>query len=252
MLSINRRSYIPIYKQIAQLIEQRINSNELRPGMQFPSEREIAEQCNVSRTTARQALEELVRQGIAYRVQGRGTFVAVPKIREVSGLGSFSDDMRSQDLTPSSRVLVQEIVHPNETVRRKMKLGEDDQVLQLDRMRLADEIPVALERASIDCRLCPGLESEDFGTQSLYACLRDKYNVYPMWAEAEIEARGAHPQEAELWGIEASEPVMAAYRLTYTESFEIIEYVESVYRGDRFTFYIGRQRIPPISPEERR
>jgi GntR family transcriptional regulator len=223
MLSINRRSYIPLYKQIAQLIEQFIHSGDLRPGMQFPSEREIAQQCNVSRTTARQAIEELVSQGIAYRVQGRGTFVAVPKIREVSGLGSFSDDMRSQGLTPSSRVLVQKIVCPNKTIQHKMKLGEKDQVLQLDRMRLADGVPLALERASIDCRLCPGLENEDFSTQSLYACLRDKCNVYPVWAEAEIEARGACPREAELWGIEVGAPVMAAYRLTYTESFEIIE-----------------------------
>ncbi len=252
MASINRRSYIPLYLQIAQSISRRISAGELRPGMQLPSEREIAEHNAVSRVTARQALDELVAEGMAYRLQGRGTFVAEPKIREVSGLGSFSDDIRSQGLEPGSHVLVQEVIHPDETVRRKLKLGPDDVVLQLDRVRLADHLPVAFESAFINYCLCPGLEGEDLASQSLYAVLREKYGVYPAWAEAEIEARGALPHEAELWDIDVGQPVMVAYRLTYTETFDLIEYVQSVYRGDRFTFYVGRQRIPPQSPGERR
>ncbi len=244
MASVNRHSYVPLYLQIARTIEQMVRSGELQPGMQLPSEREIAEQFSVSRVTARQALDELVSGGIAYRVQGRGTFVAEPKIREVSGLCSFSDDMRSQGLEPSSRVLSQKIVPPTDEIRRKLKLGPDDLILQLDRVRLADGRPVAFERASVNIKLCPGLENDDLATQSLFALLRNKYDVYPEWAEAEIEARGALAEEAGLLEMGIGQPVMVAYRMTYTEEFEPIEYVISVYRGDRFTFYVGRQRIP--------
>jgi GntR family transcriptional regulator len=167
-------------------------------------------------------------------------------------LGSFSDDMRRQGLEPSSRVLVSEVVQPDDQVRRKLRLVEEASVLQLDRVRLANNRPVALENAYINIGLCPGLEKEDFASQSLYRVLKDKYGVYPEWAEAEIESRGALPHEAGVFGISVEQPVMVAYRLTYTETFEPIEYVNSVYRGDRFTFYIGRQRIPLLTPEDKR
>jgi GntR family transcriptional regulator len=252
MLFLDRRSHVPLYLQIAQRIIAQVNSGQLSPRSQLPSERELAENFAVSRPTARQAIEELVEQGIVYRLQGRGTFVAQPKIREVSGLGSFSDDMRRQGLEPSSHVLVQKIVQPDAQVRRKLRLGEGASILQLDRVRLANGRPVALESAAINLHLCPGLEKEDFASQSLYQVLRNRYGVYPEWAEAEIEARGALPHEAEVFGINVEQPVMVAYRLTYTETFEPIEYVNSVYWGDRFTFYIGRQRIPLLTPEEKR
>lgn len=252
MSSINRHSYVPLYLQIAQAISARVASGELTPGDQLPSEREIAELYDVSRVTARQALDELVSQGAAYRMRGRGTFVAEPRIREVTGLGSFSDEMRMQGLTPSSRVLVQHVVQPEEHVRQKLKLATGESALELSRVRLANGVPVAYETACLNYRLCPGLECEDLAAQSLYAVLRSKYGIYPTWAESEIEARGALPYEAKLWDIDVGQPVMVACRLTYTESFEPIEYVQSVYRGDRFTFYVGRQRIPPTTLQERR
>ncbi|MFN8447686.1 MAG: GntR family transcriptional regulator [Anaerolineae bacterium] len=252
MVLLKRHSYIPLYLQIAQGIIDRVRSGDLAPGDQLPSEREIAAEYAVSRVTARQALDELVSQGMAYRVRGRGTFVAEPKIREVSGLRSFSDDMRSQGLQPSSRVLAQKVMEPDATVRQQLKLAPDELVLYLDRLRKANDAPVALESVYLPHRLCPGLEHEDMTSHSLYAILREKYGLYLAWGESEIEARGALPAEADLFGIEVGQPVMVARRLTYTESFEPIEYARSVYRGDRFTFYVGRQRIPPLTSDERR
>ncbi|NWF70957.1 MAG: GntR family transcriptional regulator [Chloroflexi bacterium] len=251
-MMLKRHSFVPLYVQMAEGISQRIASGELSPGDQLPSERELAEAHNVSRLTARQALEELVLQGRAYRVRGRGTFVAEPKIREVSGLRSFSDDMRSQGLVPSSRVLRLEVIQPEEALRARLKLGAHDPAVWLERLRLANNLPVAFESVVLPHKLCPGLENEDMATQSLYALLRDKYGIYLAWGESEIEARGALPHEAALFEFDVGQPLMVATRMTFTESFEPVEFAKSIYRGDRFTFYVGRQRIPPLTTDERR
>jgi GntR family transcriptional regulator len=131
---------------------------------------------DVSRVTARQALDELVSQGAAYRVRGRGTFVAEPRIREVTGLSSFSDEMRSQGLTPSSRVLVQRVVTAEESVRKKLKLAQGDAVIELSRVRLANSVPVPAKPRS---ELPPVLRLGERGLpDSPYAVLRSKYGVY--------------------------------------------------------------------------
>lgn len=247
---LNPQSFVPLYVQIATLLIQRITSNELSPGEQLPSERELAEAHKVSRLTARQALEELVSQGIAYRVRGRGTFVAEPKIREVTGLRSFSYDMRRLGLVPSSRVLLFEVIEPDEAIREKLKLDTNGLATQLDRLRLADGAPVAFESVLLPHAICLGIENEDMESQSLYSILQDQYGIYPAWTESEIEARGALPTEATLFEVDAGHPVMVATRITYTETFDPVEFAKSVYRGDRFTFYVGRQRIPPPSSEE--
>lgn len=251
-MPLDRSSYVPLYLQLAEKLSAQIHDGTLRPGMQLPSERELAEDLSVSRVTARQALDKLVEQGIIYRVQGRGTFVAEHKIREVNGLDSFTADMRRQGLTPRSEVLVQSIVPVPAAAAEKMNLATDTRMLYLERIRLANDQPLAHEKAYINYALCPGLEEHDLSTQSLYAVLRDSYNVFPTWAEAEIEARAAKAAEAALLDIEKNPVVIVAFRLTYSDSFEPIEYVESVYRGDRFSFYIGRQRILPPSLTERR
>ena len=100
---VNRQSFTPIYIQIAQKITQSIQDGKFTDGEQLPSERELAEYYNTTRVTARQAVDELVKRSIAYRVQGKGTFLARPKIREASGFVSFSEELRQRGFRPSSR-----------------------------------------------------------------------------------------------------------------------------------------------------
>lgn len=240
---INRQSFVPAYIQIAQVITQEIRNGSLAYGEQLPSERELAERHNVSRVTARQAIDELVKRGIAYRLQGKGTFLARPKIREASGLLSFSDELRQRGFHPASKVISQEIVTAPPAVSEKIHLQVDDKVFNLNRIRLADGQPVAVEYAYLNLQLLPGIESENFEDHSLFDVIRQRYGLSPTWAEAEIEARLATVQEAEWLDMQPTQAVLVAHRLTYTEAFEIIEVVDSIYPGDRFPIYIGRQRI---------
>jgi len=209
----------------------------------LPSERELAEYYNTTRVTARQAVDELVKRSIAYRVQGKGTFLARPKIREASGFVSFSEELRQRGFRPSSRTLLHQVTPASKAIAGKFQVEESTDVLQLHRIRLADDQPVAVEYSYINLKLLPGIQQETFDNQSLFDVMRHRFGVYPTWAEAEIEARLVNSQEAEWLAMSPLQAVLVAHRLTFTESFEVIETVDSVYPGDRFPIYIGRQRL---------
>lgn len=240
---LHSTSLTPHYARIEQDLLGRIQRGDLPPGTQLPSEKELSEQFGVSRITAKRVLNDLVQSGLVYRQQGRGTFVGQPRIREISGFASFTEDVKSRGLTPSSKILMFDEVNPDREVRQRLKLDKGERVYCLQRIRLANRKPVALETAYLPVRLCPGLPTEDLEGRSLYATLRDKYQVHPTWADAEIEAAPATRTEVQHLGLKTGDAVLIARRLTYSASFEVIETVRSVYRGDRFTFYTGRQLI---------
>jgi GntR family transcriptional regulator len=240
---VTNRPQLPRYYQIEQAILDQIQQKLIEPGAQLPSEIELAQQYQVSRITAKRALDDLVNLGWAFRRQGRGTFVAQTRIRDISGFGSFSEDIKSRGLIPGSRVLLFKEVVPEPDVRERLRLSEGEHVYQLKRLRRANDEPVAVEMAYLPCRFCPGLLHEDLNNKSLYAILSDKYQLTPAWADAEIEAREATKEEASLLKMESGKPVLAARRVTFAANYDVIETVDSVYRGDRFTFYTGRQFI---------
>jgi GntR family transcriptional regulator len=232
-----------MYYRIEQAILEQIQQGQLRPGAQLPSETELAQLHHVSRITAKRALDDLVQQGRAFRQQGRGTFVAHARISEISGFRSFSDDIRARGLIPASQVLTLKEVEPEAALRERLHLAEGEKAIVIKRLRLASDDPVAIETAYVPSRLCPGLLQEDLATGSLYSILQNRYNIQPTWADAEIEAAPATKEEALLLKMKAGKPVLIARRVTFSASYDVIESVYSVYRGDRFTFYTGRQNL---------
>jgi GntR family transcriptional regulator len=245
---LNKHSAIPLYSQLyARLVEQ-ISSGQLKTGDRLPPERELAEAMNVSRITARQAIDALVDKGLVYRERGRGTFVAEPKMRGLIGFTSFSEDMRTRGYRPSSQIIAQELTPVEDETRKTLKMDAGELAIRLERVRLADETPVALQSALIPSRLCPGLENEDLRSQSLYSVLREKYGIYPTWTEAELEAIPATAEEACHLHLGMGDPVLIVRGITFSDSFEVIESVRTVYRGKGLALYIGRQRISAHQP----
>jgi GntR family transcriptional regulator len=243
MMTDPSQLHIPMYFRIQQAILEQIQQGVLQPGQQLPTEAELAQQYQVSRITAKRALDELVRQGRAFRQQGKGTFVAQTHIRDISGFGSFTGDMKARGLVPGARVLEFRQIEADADTQKRLQLEKGEQVYFLKRLRLADNEPVAVETAYLPCHLCPNLLDAELNDNSLYAVLSAKYQIVPTWADAEFEARPATEEEAALLGMDANQPVLSARRLTYSANYDIIESVTSVYRGDRFTFYSGRQLI---------
>ncbi len=241
-------SYVPLHMQLILLLRRAIESGAYQPDDRLPSERELAEHYGVSRITASAALQELVRAGLAYRRQGRGTFVARPRLSEMSLGASFSEDMRRRGRNPSSRLIACEIIRPDERAAERLDLSPGADCIRLARVRLADGEPVAIEEAFIPAGLCPGLEDEDLERGSLYEVFSRRYGLRAAWADGFIEAAAADEQQALLLRLRPGEPVLSIWRVTYNESYVALEWVHSVYRADRFTFSTGRQ---PVQGESR-
>lgn len=241
----------PYYAQIKEYILYKINSGELKPHDRVPSERSLSEQFGVSRLTVGKALKELVLEGRLYTQVGKGTFVNDQPIDQtLDRLTSFSEEMEQRGQAPSSNVIEALTIPATEMLAQRLQLPVGVSVVKLKRLRLANTRPVALETAYLIAALCEDiLERFRFERESLYTVLRTHYGVRLMYAEQELEARQASPEEATLLGLEAGSPVLSIVRVTYMDNERPIEYVESAYRGDRYKF---RARLlygetPPVS-----
>ncbi len=151
--------------------------------------------------------------------------------------------MLSRGRHPSSRIIRQELIHVPEQLQTILKIGPADLVMHLGRVRLADGQPVAVQWSYIPYRLCPGLEKVDLAQHSLFDVLRSQFGITPTWTEAEVAARLATSEEAALLQLRTSDPVLAVRGLTFTASFQVVEYVSTVYRGESLSLYLGRQQL---------
>ena len=240
---LDKNSHEPLYRQLAKLLISQIHSGDYQAGNRLPSERELSESYKVSRITARQAIDLLFEDGLIFREQGRGTFVAEPRMRHLQGLTSFTEDMQARGFTPHSRILTQEVLQADGELQSSLRISAAQRILHLVRLRMADERPIALQASYISLALCPGLENEDFKDQSLFALLRSKYYLYPTWTEIDVQAVPASKDEAQLLEIRSNDPLLVIRGKTFTDSFEPIETVRTTYIGKGLALYIGRQRI---------
>jgi len=249
---LDKDSPVPLYYQIQQIVEERIDGGQWPPGMQVPSERELCEQFQVSRITVRQALSALANQGRLTRQQGVGTFVASPRIKQrLNRLTGFTEELEARGQRPGAQVLQREVVPAPPVVARALALAPGEATVLLKRLRLADEEPLAIEIAHLPARLCPGLEEEDLENGSLYHLLGRKFDLIPARAEQQIEALACPAAEARLLGVRKGAPMLHMYRVTYSSEGKPIEHTESFYRGDRYIFHVelagnGAQQAPEV------
>ena len=215
----------------------------LPPGSPLPTERSLAVEFDTSRTTVRQALQELLVEGRLSRVQGRGTFVAKPKLAQTLQLTSYTEDMRRQGLAPTSRLLSLEEIEADTAVAERLGEPEGSPVLAIERLRMADGEPMALEQTHLSSRRFPDLAHHFEVHGSLYAALAENYGVSPAEAEETIETALATPREADLLGTEVGLPMLLLSRHSFDEGGEPVEWVRSIYRGDRYKF-VARLRRP--------
>jgi GntR family transcriptional regulator len=237
-MQLHRESPDPLYLQLKDSLVESIKSGKYRPHQRLPSERELSDTYRVSRMTVRQALLDLAREGAIYTRVGKGTFVAEPKIEQrLSGVTGFTQEVRSRGGRPASRVLEAAVVAAPPDASAALRLAAGAHVIVLSRIRLADDMPLALETAFLPHALFPGLLSHDFAATSLYDVLERSYNLTLVQAEQTIEAALAAPREIDLLQIVPPAAVLKMCRLTQTSDGVLVEYVQSVYRGDRYKFH---------------
>jgi GntR family transcriptional regulator len=243
MRTIYRNSPVPRYHQLKEILRDRIRQGEWKPGDLIPSERELSETYSISRMTARQAITDLVNEGVFFREQGKGTFVAQNRItQQLLRLTGFTEDIRARGQRPSTKVLSAAMLPADEVIAEQLRIDPGTLVFSLRRLRLADDEPLAIEDSALNFKGCEGLLDEDLEHNSLYRLLEQKYGMPLMEAEQEIEAGLATPENAEVLQISVGSPVLFTRRTTFTDRNRPIEYARSVYRGTKYTFYTHLKR----------
>jgi GntR family transcriptional regulator len=208
----------------------------LPPGSPIPTERSLAAEFDVSRTTVRQALAELTVEGRLLRVQGKGTFAAEPKVAQRLQLSSYTEDMRAQGRQPSSRLLEISEDPADTELSRLLGIRSGAKVLRLHRLRLADGEPMAIETTHLPLARFRGLRRYVTSGGSLYQVLLERFGVEMGHAEETIETALASPAEAELLGADIGLPMLLLSRHSFDADGKPVEWVRSVYRGDRYKF----------------
>ncbi|MDI2128074.1 GntR family transcriptional regulator [Yinghuangia seranimata] len=213
------------------------------PGTPVPPERTLAGEFDISRTTVRQALQELVIEGRLERVQGRGTFVAKPKVAQSLQLTSYTEDMRAQGLEPTSRLIDIGYITADDQLAERLAIKPGNRVLRIERLRLANAEPMAIETTHLSTKRFPSLRRTLDRYTSLYTALSEAYDVHLAEAEETIETALANPREAGLLSTDVGMPLLLLSRHSFDTAGEPVEWVRSVYRGDRYKF-VARLRRP--------
>jgi len=233
---IDKKSPIPAYYQLKKILLEKIKSGEYAAGSLIPSERELCETLGISRMTVRQALNQLVSEGILYREKGRGTFVSKAKL-EQRNLMSFSEMAREKGLEPITKVLHFSMGNIIQDICDVLDLGENETVYHIKRLRLVGSVPVGIEESYIPQKYCPGLDRYDL-TTSLYRLMKDEYQHAISYADNVIEAAKATKEEKELLEITESKPVLKIISVNFTESGLKLLYERSVYRSDEYKYSV--------------
>jgi GntR family transcriptional regulator len=230
----NQAPRIPKYYKLKELLVELIQS--LPAGSPLPPERTLAEKYETSRTTVRQALAELVVEGRLQRIQGKGTFVAKPKVAQELQLVSYTEDMRHHGLRPETRILEAGYVSADESLATLLCIRPGGRVLRVHRLRLADGEPMSIDTSHLPARRFPGLRRELSRHHSLYETLATAYDVHLTEAEETIETVLATPHDAQLLGVDVGLPMLLLSRHAFDTTGQPVEWAQSLYRGDRYKF----------------
>ncbi|MBT9136419.1 MAG: HTH-type transcriptional repressor YvoA [Firmicutes bacterium] len=240
-MTLDGDSPVPLYFQIQSCLMKAIDNGTLMPGNKLPSERELAAKLAVNRLTVRQAMSELVNEGFLTRKRGLGTFVARPKVEQgLSKLTSFTEDMRKRGLRPAARLIALEVQGADKKMAQSLRIGLGEAVIVIERLRLADEEPMALEISHLPAGRFPAFLTlrTEVSQGSLYDIVRDRYNVTLCAAVETLEAKVASAREAALLEMPSGMPVLLRERVTFDQNGIPVEYARSLYRSDRYKFMV--------------
>ncbi len=237
--TLSMDSDIPLYSQLVSIVKRNITAGTLGPGELLPSEAELCKTFNVSRSTVRQAIGSLETEGLVVRKQGRGTFVAEPKMRrKTENVYSFTSEISSMGLTPSSTLVEFEVMEPTPDITRVLELStQDTAVYRFTRIRNVDGEPLILETSFYPQYIYPKLTRELLRTHSFYSLLYE-VGIAPASAVDSYEAVVLGREEAEMLGSKPGSCAISVQRRTRTETGMIYEYTQSLIRADRVTLDI--------------
>lgn len=240
MEKINKNSTIPLHIQLSSIIKKMINDGQLKEGDSIMPERELCSLQNISRMTVNKAIVGLVSEGLLYRVQGKGTFVAKNKKKyQFSNVKGFTDVMKEKGIKIRTDILSFEMEVPSELIKRKLQIiSEETNVYKVVRLRYTDGEPFGIETVYLSEDTCKGFTKRMLDNNSLYKMLSEDYNYKIQRAEQVIEPIIMSEEECNILGAEKGALALKLQRNSYTIEGQPIEYTISIFRSDKYQYEI--------------
>ena len=240
---VNREASRPLYLQIETVLEERILSGDWKPGDRVSSENEIAAKFNVSRVTARQAIEQLVAKNMLYRRPGKGTFVSEHGLSYgFSTMLSFSRSLQAKGFDVETRVLDQDIIPAPEAIAAKLRLDNDAELVVVRRLRIVDRIPAAIHASYFSARVYGSLLTADFATELLLGTVERIGGVRMAYSQDSLRAVSASIADADLLAVPPGTAMMELEGVVYDEQNRACRYTKGIYRGDLFRLDVRNTR----------
>jgi GntR family transcriptional regulator len=236
--------YLTKHRQIVEALTGAIAQGRLKPYDQLPSEKELCQQWQTSRSTVRKAMDQLADRGKIFRVPGKGSFVSFPKIsHQTSQILSFTEKMNAQGLEVETRLILREMIDPNEEIAAALKLSPSERVLKIQRLRIVKGEPLALQTSFMPPALCEGLVNADLESKSLNQVMEGQFDIRlsrsDIWIEAPIISR----KEQLLLGNPRVPLFLAVVGLTFDQHGEPVRFSRGVFRGDRVRLKISDSSV---------
>lgn len=238
-MKIERSNHTPLYYQLADLLRKKIKKKILKPGDPIPSESELIIDSSISRGTVRQALQILTMEGLIERYPGRGSFVSHPKIDQDASrvIGFYTQAMLEAGKIPSAKILDVKEISASKIIRSKLKLNHKERIVNIKRLRSANDVPLAIESTNFINDVGRKLLNEDL-RDSIYGILQDKYGYVIFRSENSIRASIADSETASIFGINKNSAIFVIHRLVFLDDGNPFEYSEEIFRADRIKFSI--------------
>jgi GntR family transcriptional regulator len=243
IMSFSFNPSIPYYYQIKEDILKKIEDGIFNVGDQLPSEHEFVQEYGVSRPTIRQAIVQLVQEGVLVRGRGKGTFVSQPLITSNAQLfTTFAEAMHDKGVQQRAKLIEVKRIQASEKIAADLEIPAGDDVYEIVRLRMGNNEPLVIRTMQISAKLYPDFLEEDLETEPLYSIFQRKYGFILGNAVQSFQAVTATKLESSLLRIEVGAPLMLWQGVTYTAQKVPIERVKALYRGDRFRFMIKQGR----------
>ncbi len=238
--SISRSGSLNLTKQIKQKIADDIENEVYPSGGKIPTEKQFCEQFKVSRITVKNAILELVNEGMLYRIKGKGTFVRKKKY-ELNFLyrdTSFHEQILTSGIIPTSRVLSMDVRQADRDIAERLGIEKEGRFIHLLRLRLVNQEPVAVVESFLPFDLCSFILGHDFTKESLHVLLNTKEQSKIVRVTRDVEAVETTKTEKMLLGVANSSPLLFFTNYSYNANGRVVDYCMSYYRGDRSKFSI--------------
>ena len=236
-------SPVPLYGQIKDMLRKKILDGSFPPHSKLPSESELMAQFDVSRITARQAIRDLQKEGLVFTIQGKGSFVTKPKaVQDLARLEGFGEAMNSKGYETYSRLVSTQEIPADASVARALKVGRGAPVIQIERVRYLNRMPISLDVSFFPLDIGERLLVEDLETRDIFEILENDYDLSLGAADLVINAAVADDKESELLSIESGSPILRIERLTFTQDERPIDFEYLYYIGDAYQYRLRIER----------